>query len=384
MMLPLEVRVMNQEQDIFEELQAMDEETRWQAVRTRDARFNGIFFYGVRSTGIYCKPSCSSRRPGREQVRFFDSCEAAEGDGFRACLRCRPREIGAAAARDNQLEMVKSACRLIEAQAEGMLSLDALGRQLNVSPHHLQRTFKSVTGVTPRQYTAAHRLEQFKASIKEGMDVTGAMYEAGYGSSRALYEKATERLGMTPATYQRGGKGMNINYTIVNCHLGRLLVAATERGVCAVNFGDDDSELQSSLANTYPAAIIHHDETHLHDSVNALLRHLEGLQPRLDLPLDVQATAFQLRVWEELRKIPYGATASYGEIARAIGRPGASRAVARACSTNPVALVNPCHRVVREGGNPSGYRWGQERKLSLLEYEKAHAANGGALSTETD
>lgn len=373
---------MNQEQNIFEELQAMDEETRWQAVQAKDARFDGIFFYGVRSTGIYCKPSCPSRRPGRKQVLFFASTEAAATDGFRACLRCRPRET--AAARDYQVEMVKRACRIIEAQTEGTLSLDALGRQLNVSPHHLQRTFKNITGVTPRQYAAAHRLEQFKASIKEGRDVTDAMYEAGYGSSRGLYEKAVEQLGMTPATYQRGGKGMNINYTIVNCHLGRLLVAATERGVCAVNFGDDDRELEASLASAYGAASIRRDEVHLDDSVNALLRHLDGAQPHLDLPLDVQATAFQLRVWEELRKIPYGTTASYGEIAKSIGRPTASRAVAQACAANPVALVNPCHRVVRESGNISGYRWGAERKRALLEYEKAHLANERALPTKAD
>jgi AraC family transcriptional regulator of adaptative response/methylated-DNA-[protein]-cysteine methyltransferase len=373
---------MNQEQNIFEELQAIDEETRWQAVQAKDARFNGIFFYGVRSTGIYCKPSCPSRRPRREQVLFFASFKAAETEGFRACLRCHPRD--AVEGRDYQLEMVKRACRIIEAQTEGPLSLDSLGKRLNVSPHHLQRTFKQITGVSPRQYAAAHRLEQFKLSIKEGRDVTGAMYEAGYGSSRGLYEKASEQLGMTPATYQRGGKGMSINYTIVNCHLGRLLVAATERGVCAVNFGDDDQQLEAALSSSYGAALIRRDETHLNDSVNALLRHLDGSQPHLDLPLDVQATAFQLRVWEELRKIPYGATRSYGEIANSIGRPSASRAVAQACAANPVALVNPCHRVVRGSGNISGYRWGTQRKHALLEHEKAQSTKDHALSTEAD
>jgi AraC family transcriptional regulator of adaptative response/methylated-DNA-[protein]-cysteine methyltransferase len=373
---------MNQEQNILGELQAMDEATRWAAVQAKDARFNGIFFYGVRSTGIYCKPSCPSRRPGREQILFFASFEAAEDEGFRACRRCHPRETGAS--RDYQLELVKRACRIIEAQTEGTLSLDTLGKRLKVSPHHLQRTFKNITGVTPRQYAAAHRLEQFKSGIKEGRDVTGAMYEAGYGSSRGLYEKAAEQLGMTPATYRRGGKGMNINYTIVNCHLGRLLVAATERGVCAVNFGDDDQQLESSLASAYAAARISRDERHLDEWVNALLRHLDGAQPHLDLPLDVQATAFQLRVWEELRKIPYGATRSYGQIAKSIGRPGASRAVAQACASNPVALINPCHRVVREGGNLSGYRWGAERKRALIEYEKAQAISDHALSTEAD
>ena len=358
---------MNEDRKVLRELRTIEEDIYWQSVLERDARFIGIFVYGVRSTGIYCKPSCPSRRPRREQVVFFPSCEIAEGDGFRACLRCQPREM---AVRDTRIEMVLRVCRIIEAQTEGTLSLDALGAELSVSPHHLQRTFKSVTGISPRQYAAAHRLKQFKSRIREGEDVTGAMYEAGYGSSSRLYEKASEKMGMTPATYRRRGKGMNISYAIADTHLGRLLVAATERGVCAVQFGERDEELEAALAAEYPAAArIRRDESRLADWVEELLRHLAGSQPDLGLPLDLQATAFQLRVWEELRRIPYGATLSYGRVAEAIGQPTATRAVARACATNPVALVTPCHRVVRENGEPGGYRWGLERKQELLARE---------------
>lgn len=361
---------MEQETDILGELQTMEEEIYWQAVCDRDARFNGIFVYGVRSTGIYCQPSCRSRRPRRQHVAFFPSTEAAEAEGFRACLRCRPREpVG----RNPQVELVLSVCRIIETEAEGLLSLEALGERLDVSPHHLQRTFKGITGITPRQYAAAHRLKQFKSRIKEGEDVTAAMYEAGFGSSRSLYEKASAHLGMTPATYRRKGKGMMINYTVVDCRLGKLLVAATERGVCSVQFGETDEALAQALASEYPSAMIARDETALGEWVALLLQHLEGSQPSLALPLDLQATLFQMRVWDELRRIPYGETRSYAKVAEAIGQPTATRAVARACATNPVALVTPCHRVVRAGGALGGYRWGLERKESLLERERQRA-----------
>lgn len=364
---------MNSEQMMLDELRDIDDETRWQAIQSKDHAFNGVFVYGVRSTGIYCKPSCPSRRPRREQVVYFPSFETAEAAGFRACKRCNPRVRGG---RGRQVELVMRACRIIEAQTEGTISLDTLSKQLNISSHHLQRTFKNVTGVTPRQYAAAHRLEQFKSLINDGSDVTDAIYEAGYGSSRGLYEKAFEKLGMTPSTYQKGGKGMEIRFTIVDCYLGRLLVAATDRGICAVSFGDDDKTLEVALRTTYAAADIRSDESHLRDWVNVLLDYLAGSEPHLDLPLDVQATAFQLRVWNEMRKIPYGTTRSYGEIATAIGQPGASRAVASACAANSVALVIPCHRVVREDGSISGYRWGAKRKKALLEKESAQRVLG--------
>jgi AraC family transcriptional regulator of adaptative response/methylated-DNA-[protein]-cysteine methyltransferase len=350
----------------------IDEEACWQAVQERDTRFNLKFVYGVRSTGVYCKPSCPSRQPRREQVVFFSSCDEAEKGGFRACRRCRPRNNEV---HDPQVEMVLRACRIIESNTEGTLSLNALSEKLGVSPHHLHRTFKNITGITPRRFAAGRRIQDFKSRVKEGEEITSAMYEAGYGSSSRLYEKAKEELGMTPAAYRRGGKGMSISYTIVDCRLGRLLVAAADRGVCAVSFGDDDKKLESSLMAEYPAAVIRKDDADLSDLVRALLNHINGSQKNLDLPVTLQATAFQLRVWEELRKIPYGETRSYGEVAEAIGKPTATRAVARACATNPIALVTPCHRVIRHDGNLGGYRWGLERKKALLSHEQQKRKN---------
>lgn len=361
---------MTETQIITQELNALDDDVRWQAVVEKDARFNGIFVYGVRSTGIYCKPSCAARLPGRKRVAFFASCTEAEAAGFRACLRCRPQSASDANA---QVEVVKAACRLIEAETERPPSLADLSRQLNVSPHHLQRLFKSITGVTPRQYAAAHRLERFKTELRAGESVTNAMYDAGFGSSSRLYENAAEQLGMTPAVYRKGGKGMSIQYTIAPSPLGRLLVAATERGICAVAFADEDQALLAELRAEFPAADIQPDKTRLSDSVQYVLDCLDGAPPHAKLPLDLQATAFQMRVWEELRRIPRGETRSYAELAAAIGRPSATRAVARACATNPVALLNPCHRVIRGDGSLGGYRWGLKRKQSLLAQEKEDA-----------
>ncbi|MDQ3649037.1 MAG: bifunctional DNA-binding transcriptional regulator/O6-methylguanine-DNA methyltransferase Ada [Acidobacteriota bacterium] len=355
-----------------QEQQTMNEATIWRAVETKDARFDGSFFYGVRSTGIYCKPSCPSRRPRRERVSFFTSCGAAEAAGFRSCLRCLPRN---AEARDPQVEMIERACRAIETHAVGAPSLATLGAELNVSPYHLQRTFKKIVGVTPRQYAAARRVNGFKARVKEGEAVIDAMYDAGFNSSSRLYERSDAELGMSPAVYRRGGTGMEITYTVVGCSLGRLLVAATERGLCAVTLGDSDEELVERLFADFPAADVTANAGALHLWVEAILRHLDGKCATLDLPLDVRATAFQRRVWEELRRVPYGSTRSYGEIARAIGQLTAVRAVARACATNPVALVTPCHRIVREDGGLSGYRWGIERKRELLERERQHAVH---------
>jgi AraC family transcriptional regulator of adaptative response/methylated-DNA-[protein]-cysteine methyltransferase len=294
---------------------------------------------------------------------------------LRACLRCRPREE---MVRDPRVEMVLRVCRFIEAHSESAPSLIELGAELKLSPQYLQRTFKSITGITPRQYAAAHRLKLFKAGIKEGEDVTTAMYDAGFGSSSRLYENSSQHLGMTPATYRRRGKDMKINYAIVDCHLGRMLVAGTTRGVCSVQFGAEDEALEAALVAEYPAAFVSRDEAGLGDWIEELLNHLDGARPDLALPLDLQATAFQTKVWEELRRIPYGATLSYSEVAQAINQPTATRAVARACSTNPVALVTPCHRVVRAGGHLGGYRWGLERKENLLKLERQRAAAGDA------
>jgi AraC family transcriptional regulator, regulatory protein of adaptative response / methylated-DNA-[protein]-cysteine methyltransferase len=368
-----------QDRKIGEELRAIEPDVYWGAVLARDARFDGLFVYAVRSTGVYCKPSCASRRPRRAQVSFFASCEEAEGRGFRACRRCLPREPSAI---DPAVELVLRVCAFVEAREGETVSLEELGERERVSPQHLQRTFKKVTGITPRQYAAAHRLKQFKSKIKGGRGVTDAMYEAGYGSSSRLYEGASHRLGMTPATYRRGGEGMEINYTTKGCTLGRLLVAATARGVCSVQFGDTDAELEAALAGEYPSAKIVRGGARLEEFVEALLRHLDGREASLELPTDVRATAFQSRVWEELRRIPYGETRSYAEVAEGLGQPKAVRAVARACAANPVALVNPCHRVVRGDGSLSGYRWGVERKRALLARE--HEAAGGTVPEAED
>lgn len=351
-----------------ETIRGRDDEVFWQAVQARDPRFDGRIFFGVRSTGIYCRPSCPARRPRREQVVFFRIPEAAEQAGFRSCRRCRPR---IAATADPQVKMVRQACRYIENHIESQPTLDALSAHTGVSAYHLQRVFKRVTGITPRQYAEACRLSRFKSRVKKGESVTEAMYDAGYGSSSRLYERAPSQLGMTPASYRSGGKGSRISYTTASCSLGRLLVAATEKGVCAVRLGDSDAALEADLMNEYPAADVQRHDEALNKSVEQILNHLNGARPHLDLPLDVQATAFQWGVWEKLREIPYGSTRSYSDIAKAIGRPTATRAVARAIATNPVALVVPCHRVIREDKSLGGYRWGIERKQALLDRERS-------------
>lgn len=271
---------------------------------------------------------------------------------------------------DPQVRLVRRACRHIEAHLDDTLTLAELGKAVHVSPAHLQRVFKRVTGISPRQYADARRLDRLKEALREEDTVTTALYEAGYGSSRGLYERASTHLGMTPNTYRRGGVGMTLRFTLTDCPLGRLLLAATERGVSAVYLGDRDPELEAALKKEYPAAAIGRDDEVLRDWLETLLEHLRGRQPHLDLPLDVQATAFQWRVWQELQRIPYGTTKSYSAIAAALGQPEAARAVARACATNPVSVIIPCHRVVREDGDLGGYRWGLARKRALLDREQ--------------
>lgn len=343
----------------------MYEDVYWQAVMERDGRANGTFVYAVRSTGVYCKPSCPSRRPQREQVVFFALPAEAERAGFRACRRCQPQE----SASDAQVELIERACRYIEQHLDETLRLERLGAELGLSQTYAQRLFKRVMGISPRQYAEAQRLERIKCQLKSGASVTRTVYEAGYSSSSRLYERAPAQLGMTPTTYQRGGAGMVIEYAIVDSPLGRLLVAATARGICRIGLADCDAALEETLRHEYPAAEICQDKGRLAPWLETLIRYLAGEQPHLDLPLDIRATAFQWRVWEELRAIPYGQTRSYSAIASAIGQPQARRAVAQACKQNPVPLVIPCHRVVRENGETGGYRWGAERKKRLLEQE---------------
>ena len=359
----------------------LSDESCWEAVLGRDASRDGAFVYAVRSTGVFCKPSCPSRRPRRENVQFFALPEAAEQSGYRACLRCKPGDV---TVRDPQLELIQRACRKIEAATEeaDALSLTHLSEAVGLSPYHLQRVFKRIIGISPRQYAEAVRVRRFKESLRDGETVTNALYDSGYTSSSRLYEKAASHLGMTPATYRKGGTRMRINYTIAHSPLGRLLVAATERGVCAVRMGDRDSELESTLREEYHAAELSRDDSVLAEWVEAIMSHLEGQQPHLDLPLDVRATAFQWRVWESLRAIPYGSTRSYLQVATAIGQPSAVRAVARACATNPVALVVPCHRVIKEDGSMGGYRWGIDRKRTLL--DKEHQVAAGIHDSEVN
>ncbi len=358
---------------------AMNNPELWSAVLSRDASRDGSFVFAVRSTGIYCRPSCPARRPRREQVSFFQVPEAAEQAGFRACRRCHPRR---ARANDPQVELVRQICHAIDEHDEEPLTLKTLSAETGISAHHLQRTFKEIMGVTPRQYAESRRLNQFKSKVKSSASVTEAMYEAGYGSSRSLYERSAARLGMTPATYGHGGRGMRIIYTIADCSLGRVLVAATARGVCSVALGDSDSQLIESLFAEYPNASIDSQDTLISPSLNLwlnqVLEQLKGKSSRLDLPLDLQATAFQLRVWEELQRIPFGSTRSYQEIAAAIGNPKAVRAVAGACASNQVAVVIPCHRVIRENAGLGGYRWGLERKRKLLENEQQRKQQNAA------
>jgi AraC family transcriptional regulator of adaptative response/methylated-DNA-[protein]-cysteine methyltransferase len=299
-------------------------------------------------------------------VQFHASPAEAEQAGFRACRRCRPQE---AVGSDGWPEKVRKAANFLETQ-DGHVTLARLARRVGSSPHHLQRTFKRFVGVTPREYAEACRLAKVKRRLRRGSDVTAAIMDAGYGSSGRFYERAAPKLGMTPSTYRRGGMTVNIQYAIVSCPLGRLMVARTSRGVCAVSMGSTGAELERMLLDEFPRATLAADTGALARSVEMVLEHLAGREPRLDLPLDIRATAFQWQVWNALAGIPYGETRSYGALAASIGRPGAARAVARACATNPVALAIPCHRVVPAAGGTGGYRWGRERKRALLDRER--------------
>jgi AraC family transcriptional regulator of adaptative response/methylated-DNA-[protein]-cysteine methyltransferase len=341
----------------------MQSEMQWQQVMARDARQDGRFVFAVRTTGVYCRPSCPSRRPRRDSVEFFANPQQAEHAGYRACLRCKPTEISA------QARAVVRARQLLD-EADGILTLAELSRRVGVSPFHLQRLFKRATGLSPREYQSARRMQQVKQGLRKGDDVTTALYDAGFGSPSRLYEKSSQQLGMTPGTYRRGGAGVTIQFAIVPSPLGRMMVAATSRGLCAVRFGESATDLERVLREEFRAAEIHRNDAALRSYVQPLMASIRGENATVDLPLDVRATAFQKKVWDELRRIPRGETRSYTEVAHAIGDDKAVRAVARACASNPVAIAVPCHRVVRSDGDISGYRWGVERKKKLLEQEQ--------------
>jgi AraC family transcriptional regulator, regulatory protein of adaptative response / methylated-DNA-[protein]-cysteine methyltransferase len=338
---------------------------RWRAILKRSEAHDGQFVFAVSSTGVYCRPSCPSRRPRRENVTFFPRADLAEKAGFRACLRCRPRLAGLSAS-----DPARQICRYIEQHLDEPLTLNRLGKVFHQSPFHLQRRFKAALGITPREYAESCRLRQLKRNLQSGDNVTRAMYDAGYGSSSRLYEKTSSQLGMTPDKYRRGAIAAVIRYACSDSPLGRMLIAATDRGICSIQFGGSDEELLEGLKREFPFAVRKPDDGALHAWTKTLLARMTGHELKSDLPLDIRATAFQRRVWTYLQSIPFGATRSYREVAKAIGQPSASRAVARACATNPVAVAIPCHRVVREDGSESGYRWGVDRKKALLELEQ--------------
>ncbi|HET8834583.1 MAG TPA: bifunctional DNA-binding transcriptional regulator/O6-methylguanine-DNA methyltransferase Ada [Gemmatimonadales bacterium] len=341
---------------------------RWTAVLERDSSADGRFVYAVASTRIYCRPSCPSRRPNRRQVSFFPTPDAAEAEGFRACRRCHPRNQETEAIR-----RVREAQRYLDRHLDETVTLDRLGRAVGLSPYHLQRTFKRLTGMSPRSYAGARRMERMKQELKNGGTVSRATYDAGYASPSRAYDESSRRLGMTPGSYQRGGRGVHIRFTTVDTALGTVLVAATDRGLCSVTIGASAAVLEADLRREFPAARLERRDTELRAWAGSVVARLAGEEAER-LPLDVSGTPFQWQVWEALQRIPRGVTRSYTEIARAIGRPTAARAVARACASNKLALVIPCHRVVREDGDEGGYRWGVARKRELLkaEREKTH------------
>jgi AraC family transcriptional regulator of adaptative response/methylated-DNA-[protein]-cysteine methyltransferase len=340
---------------------------RWKALASRDAAADGTFVYGVKSTGIYCRPSCPSRRPRADRVRFFDTTLEARQEGFRACKRCRPDTVGLA---QPGIEAVRRASAFLATHADQTITLQHLARIASMSPHHLQRRFKAIVGLSPREFQAAVRAGRLRTSLRDGRDVTTAIYEAGYGSPSRVYEAAPTGKGMSLSNYRRGGIGMRIGYSILSSPVGEVLVATTDQGVCSVKIGNSETTLVGDLRREYPAADIQANAKPHAEWIKAIAKHLRGDAPSLDLPIDVQATAFQWQVWRELQRIPYGETRAYADVARAIGRPKAIRAVASACANNPVALVVPCHRVVPKAGGTGEYRWGSERKARLIATEK--------------
>lgn len=343
-------------------MEAAQEQLYWEAVQKRDASADGTFFYAVLSSGVFCRPGCPSRRPRRERVRFFSNAHQAHEAGFRPCLRCKPL--------DPKPAVIEAACRYIEGHLDAPLSLNDIAASVNLSPFHLQRKFKAELGITPREYANACRMRAFKEQVKEGHSVTDAIYHAGFGSSSRLYERAASELGMRPSAYGRGGAAVAIRYTTEISPIGPMLIAATEKGVCSIQFADSEAELESQLRREFPNAQILRDELFLAPYAAEMQARLQGQRLSFELPLDIRATAFQRMVWNFLQTIPPGRTMSYSAVAEAIGKPAAVRAVAGACAANQVAVAIPCHRVVPATGRGGGYRWGRKRKEDLLALER--------------
>ena len=353
----------------------LHEEARWQAVLARDSASDGKFIFAVSSTGVYCRPSCPARRPRRANVTFFRRPQEAETAGYRECLRCRPKSVSG----NPRQELIKSVCRYIEQHLDEPVTLAQISFQFRLSPFHLQRTFKAVLGITPKEYANSCRMRGFRQNLKAGHSVTRAMHDAGYNSTSRLYARTAAELGMDPAKYRRGAIAAPIRYTCADSPLGRLLIAATDKGICSIKFAGSDEELEQGLKQEFPFANRRRDDRDLAALTHKVLQLMgrngdeNGKWKNLasTLPLDIQATAFQRRVWTYLQSIAFGETRSYSQVAKAIRRPSAIRAVARACATNPIAIAIPCHRVVRSNGGLGGYRWGIDRKKALLEMEGA-------------
>ena len=349
----------------------------WQQVLARDAQADGLFFYAVRTTKVFCKPSCPSRRPERKNVSFFPTAEQARAAGYRACLRCEPENV--ARKDDPQIAAIDVVTSYLTEHAAERTRLKDVAKATGVAPLTILRGFKRVLGVSPREFAKAERVRTFKEKVREPKTrVTDAIYDAGYGSSSRLYEGAGETLGMTPSAMKAGGAGQTIRYTVAKTALGRTLVAASSRGICSIAFGDAEEELVASLRKTFARAELKRMDGELGYAIEAVAGALVEHPRAVDLPLDVRATAFQQRVWSALRGIPLGETRTYSQIAAELGEPKSVRAVANACAANPVAVAIPCHRVVGKDSSLTGYRWGVERKRTLLEIEKAHADAGSA------
>ena len=341
------------------------EDPRWKAVLGRDAQAEGDFVYSVASTGVYCRPACAARTPNPGNVAFHADPAAAEAAGFRPCKRCRPNEAPLA---ERQADLIAAACRRIES-AEEPLSLGELADGAGLSPHHFHRLFRAVTGLTPKGFGDAHRARKVREALGKGAQVTAALYDAGFGSSGRFYATADDALGMLPAAYRKGGAEAEIRYGIGQSSLGRVLAAASQRGICAIMLGDDDAALVDDLQRRFPNARTIAADADFQDSVAQVVAMVEEPAQGLALPLDIRGTAFQRRVWQALQAIPAGETRSYADLARVVGAPAAARAVAGACAANRLAVAVPCPRVVRGDGSISGYRWGTERKRALLARE---------------
>jgi AraC family transcriptional regulator, regulatory protein of adaptative response / methylated-DNA-[protein]-cysteine methyltransferase len=359
--------IRNIEQPRQLEMKNVIEDSRWEAVLSRNGASDGKFVFAVSSTGVYCRPSCPSKRPRRENVTFFLRPQEAETAGFRECLRCRPKAV----AGNPRQELIKSVCRYIEQHLDEPVTLARLGAEFHQSPFHLQRTFKSVLGITPKEYANSCRMRGFRQKLKAGHSVTRAMHDAGYSSTSRLYSRTSSELGMEPAKYRRGAIAAPIRYGCTDSPLGRMLIAATDKGICSIQFAESDEELEQGLKQEFPYAVRRRDDERLAKLAGQVIGQISGVEPTSSLPLDIQATAFQRRVWSYLQSIGFGETRSYSEVAKAIRHPSAVRAVANACAMNPVAIAIPCHRVLRSNGDLGGYRWGVQRKKVLLEIESS-------------